>query len=158
RSSRGAVIGRVRVLLDALLVIGAAFSLSWFFILKPSVDGLPQQPGWGAAFLAIYFPGGDLLLVALGAFLMFSQFATREQQSVFMRLCLGLFFLAVTDSVLVWLSLSYSFNTGTLQDVLWPLSMQMVGLAALAYPQSVAREQERMAHMEPGSDGLAGSA
>jgi len=81
----------------------------------------------------------------LGAFLMFSQFSTREQQAVFVRLCLGLFFLAVTDSLLVWLSLSFSFNTGTLQDILWPLSMQLVGLAALAYPRSVAREQERTA-------------
>lgn len=153
RRRRGAVVGRVRVLLDALLVIGATFSLSWFFILKPSVEGLPQQPSFGAAFLAIYFPGGDLLLVALGAFLMFSQFATREQQPVFARLCLGLFFLAVTDSVLVWLSLSNGFNTGTVQDILWPLSMQMVGLAALAYPQAVAREQERLARMERGVPG-----
>ncbi|HVU68864.1 MAG TPA: methyl-accepting chemotaxis protein [Ktedonobacteraceae bacterium] len=157
RRRRGAVVGRVRVLLDALLVIGAAFALSWFFILKPSVEGLPRQPSFGAAFLAIYFPGGDLLLVALGAFLMFSQFATREQQPVFARLCLGLFFLAVTDSVLVWLSLSNGFNTGTLQDILWPLSMQMVGLAALTYPQSVAREQERIARMERGAPGQEGS-
>jgi len=143
RRNRGVAVGRLRVFFDALLVIGAAFSLSWFFILNPSVAGLAQQPGFGAAFLAIYFPGGDLLLVALGAFLMFSQFSTREQQSVFVRLCLGLFFLAITDSILVWLSLSFSFNTGTLQDILWPLSMQMVGLAALAYPRSVALEQER---------------
>jgi hypothetical protein len=146
RRSRGVAIGRLRVFLDALLVIGAAFSLSWFFILSPSVAGLAQQPGFGAAFLAIYFPGGDLLLVALGALLMLSQFSTREQQAVFARLCLGLFFLAVTDSLLVWLSLSFSFNTGTIQDILWPLSMQMVGLAALAYPRSVAQEQERAAN------------
>lgn len=142
RNTRGVVVGRLRVLLDALLVIGAAFSLSWFFILSPSVASLTTQPSFGAAFLAIYFPGGDLLLVTLGAFLMFSQFSTRERQAVFARLCLGLFFLAVTDSILVWLSLSFSFNTGTIQDVLWPLSMQMVGLAAIAYPRSVALERE----------------
>jgi hypothetical protein len=151
RSNRAVAVGRVRILLDALLVIGAAFSLSWFFILNPSVAGLAQQPGFGAAFLAIYFPGGDLLLAALGAILMFSQFSTREQQAVFARLCLGLFFLAITDSILVWLSLSSSFNTGTLQDILWPLSMQMVGLAAIAYPRSVALEQERAVLLERGA-------
>lgn len=157
RSSRGATVGRVRILLDALLVISAALSISWFFILSPSVAGLSQQPSFGAAFLAIYFPGGDLLLVALGAFLMFSQFSTREQQAVFVRLCLGLFFLAVTDSILVWLSLSFSFNTGTIQDILWPLSMQMVGLAALAYPRSIAQEQERVARMESMAGSLGSS-
>ncbi len=143
QSTRRATIGRVRVLLDAFAVIGAALALSWFFILHPSIATLRQQPGFGAACLSIYFPGGDLLLVAIGAFLMFSQLSTREQQPVFLRLCLGLFFLAVTDSLLVWLSLSFAFNTGTVQDVLWPLSMQMVGLAAIAYPRSIAMEQER---------------
>ncbi|MEO7019885.1 MAG: hypothetical protein ABI234_07020 [Ktedonobacteraceae bacterium] len=154
RGNRGATVGRIRALLDALLVIGAALSLSWFFIFIPSIAGLAQQPSVGAAFLAIYFPGSDLLLVALGAFLMFSQFSTREQQAVFMRLCLGLFFLAVTDSILVWLSLSFAFNTGTIQDILWPLSMQMVGLAALAFPRSVAQEQERTARAASMADAL----
>ncbi len=141
-------LGHLRVLLDAFTVIGAALALSWFFVLDPVVKGLASQPSLGAAFLSIYFPGSDLLLVVLGAFLMASPLSTREQQAVFLRLCLGLFFLAITDSLLVFFSLSPAgFNTGTLQDVLWPLSMQMVGLAALAYPQSAAREQERAARL-----------
>jgi hypothetical protein len=147
RRNNRATVGRARLLLDAFAVIGAAMALSWFFIFSPSIAELSNQPSFGQAFLTIYFPGGDLLLVALGAFLMFSPLSTREQQPVFVRLCLGLFFLAVTDSLLVWLSLTYSFNTGTLQDLLWPLSMQMIGLAAVAYPQSAAREQERAARL-----------
>ena len=147
RRNNRATVGRARLLLDAFAVIGAAMALSWFFILSPSIAGLSTQPTFGMAFLTIYFPGGDLLLVALGAFLMFSPLSTRDQQPVFVRLCLGLFFLAITDSLLVWLSLSFSFNTGTFQDLLWPLSMQMIGLAAIAYPQSAAREQERAARL-----------
>ncbi len=139
-------VGRARLLLDALSVLGAALALSWFFVLSPSIAGLSHAPSPGAAFLSIYFPTGDLFLVAVGAFLMFSPLSNREQQPVFLRLCLGLFFLAITDSLLGYFSLSPSgFNTGTLQDILWPLSMSLIGLAAIEYPRSVAREQEQTA-------------
>ncbi len=142
-----ASVGRIRLLLDAFGVIGAAVSLSWFFLLKPLIAGLAQAPSPGAAFLSIYFPAGDLFLVAIGAFLMFSPLANRAQQPVFLRLCLGLFFLAVTDSLLAYFSLSNNFNTGTLQDILWPLSMLLIGLAAVEYPRSIAREQEEAAQI-----------
>lgn len=138
-----ASVGRVRLLLDALAIIGTSLALSWFFLLSPVITGLAQQPSTGAAILSIYFPTGDLFLVAVGAFLMFSPLANRAQQPVFMLLCMGLFFLAVTDSLLAYYSLSFSFNTGTLQDVLWPLSMSLIGLAAIEYPRSIAREQEQ---------------
>ncbi len=137
-----AAVGQARLVLDALAVIGTALALSWFFLLSPEIAGLAQAPSGGAAFLSIYFPAGDLFLVAVGAFLMFSPLANRAQQSVFMLLCAGLFFLAITDSLLSFYSLSSGFNTGTLQDVLWPLSMSLIGLAAIEYPRSVAREQE----------------
>lgn len=143
-----ASVGRVRLLLDSLAIIGTSLALSWFFLLSPLIAGLAQQPSTGAAILSIYFPTGDLFLVAVGAFLMFSPLANRAQQPVFMLLCMGLFFLAVTDSLLAFYSLSNNFNTGTLQDVLWPLSMSLVGLAAIEYPRSVAREQEQAERMK----------
>lgn len=138
-----ASVGRVRLLLDALAVIGTALALSWFFLLSPLIAGLAQSPSAGASVLSIYFPTGDLFLVAIGAFLMFSPLANRAQQPVFILLCMGLFFLAVTDSLLAFYSLSGSFNTGTLQDVLWPLSLSLIGLAAIEYPRSIARGQEQ---------------
>src|SRR6266571_1234451 len=99
-------------------------------------------------FLSVYFPASDLFLVAVGTFMMFSPLSTREQQPVFVRLCLGLFFLAITDSLLGYFSLSPSgFNSGTLQDQLWPLSMLLIGLAAIQYPRSVASEQEKAARL-----------
>src|SRR5579859_6212516 len=142
RRSKAAV-RRAYLLLDVLAVIGASLALSWFFLLAPSIAGLTQAPSSGAAFLSICFPTGDLFLVAVGAFLMFSPLSDRAQQPVFMLLCLGLFFLAVTDSLLGYYSLGAGFNTGTLQDVLWPLSLSLVGLAAVEYPRSVAHEQEQ---------------
>ncbi|GCE31150.1 hypothetical protein KDA_66340 [Dictyobacter alpinus] len=135
--------GRARLLLDALAVIGTALALSWFYLLSPLIASLAQSPSAGASILSIYFPTGDLFLVAIGAFLMFSPLANRAQQPVFILLCMGLFFLAVTDSLLAFYNLSGSFNTGTLQDVLWPLSLSLIGLAAVEYPRSVAREQEQ---------------
>lgn len=154
-----ASVGRIRLLLDALAVIGTALALSWFFLLSPLIAGLAQSPSAGASILSIYFPTGDLFLVAIGAFLMFSPLASRAQQPVFILLCMGLFFLAVTDSLLAFYNLSGSFNTGTLQDVLWPLSLSLIGLAAIEYPRSVAREQEQDERLKslriPGNSNLA---
>jgi hypothetical protein len=143
-----ASVGRIRLVLDALAVVGTALALSWFFLLGPVIAGLAQAPSSPAAILSVYFPTADLFLVAVGAFLMFSPLANRTQQPVFVLLCLGLFFLAITDSLLAYYSLSFSFNTGTLQDLLWPLSMSLVGLAAIEYPRSIAREQEQAERMK----------
>jgi hypothetical protein len=138
RRNRSAI-GRVRLLLDALAVLGSALLLSWFFVLGPTISSLAGS--FGAEFLSIYFPAGDLFLVAVGAFMMFSPLSSRERQPVFLRLCLGLFILAVTDSLLIYFTLTSGFNTGTLQDLLWPLSMSFIGLAAVEYPHSVRMEQ-----------------
>ncbi|HLZ56854.1 MAG TPA: hypothetical protein VKR06_07895 [Ktedonosporobacter sp.] len=147
RRSKAAV-RRAYLLLDVLAVIGASLALSWFFLLAPSIAGLTQAPSSGAAFLSICFPTGDLFLVAVGAFLMFSPLSDRAQQPVFMLLCLGLFFLAITDSLLGYYNLAGGFNTGTLQDVLWPTSMQLIGVAAITYPDSIAREQQQREDMK----------
>ena len=153
-----ASVGRVRLILDALAIIGTALALSWFFLLSPLIASFAHSPSTGADILSIYFPTGDLFLVTVGAILMFSPLANRAQQPVFMLLCMGLFFLAVTDSLLSYYSLSSSFNTGTLQDVLWPLSLSLIGLAAVEYPRSIAREQEHNARLRqsniPVSSGL----
>lgn len=130
-------------LLDALAMVGASLALSWFFLLWPSIAGLPQIPDPGAAFLSIYFPAGDLFLVAVGAFLMFSPLSNRAQQPIFLLLCLGLLCLAITDSLLGYFTFAGGFNTGTLQDLLWPVSMLLIGLAAIEYPGSIANEQRR---------------
>jgi hypothetical protein len=150
-----ALVKRSYLLIDALAVIGASLALSWFFLLGPSIASLTHTPGPGVAFLSLYFPTGDLFLVALGALLMFSPLSNRAQQPVFLLLCSGLFFLAITDSFLGYYNFSGGFNTGTLQDVLWPLSMQLIGLAAISYPDSIAREQAEIAEatkaLTPGS-------
>ena len=141
-----ATVRQSRLVLDAIAVLGAALALSWFFVLQPTIAGLAKAPGPGAAFLSIYFPTGDLFLVAVGALLMFSPLSHPEQRPVFVRLCSGLFFLAVTDSLLGYFNFTPTgFNTGTLQDILWPLSMMMVGLAAIEYPLSIEREQMQAA-------------
>lgn len=150
RKNRAAV-GRTRLILDSLSVIGAALALSWFFLLGPTIAKFSGSIG--ADVLSVYFPAHDLFLVAVVTLLMFSPLASREQQSMFVRLCAGLLSLAITDTLLGFLSLSPAgFNTGTLQDMLWPLSMQLIGLAAVEYSRSVAREQEKHSRtVEPSS-------
>jgi hypothetical protein len=130
-------------LLDALAMVGASLALSWFFLLAPMIAGLPQSPSLGAALLSLYFPAGDLFLVAVSAFLMFGPLSNRAQQPIFLLLCSGLLCLAVTDSLLSYSTITSGFNTGTLQDLLWPASMLLIGLAAIEYPGSIANEQRQ---------------
>jgi uncharacterized membrane protein len=132
---------RARLLLDALLVIGTALSLSWFFLLGPSIAGLAHSSDPLAALLAIYFPAGDLLLIMVSVLLLFGPLSTRAQEPVLLRLCLGLSCLATADSLLGYLNLIGGFNSGTLLDLLWPLSLLLVGMAAIEYPRCVAQEQ-----------------
>ena len=139
--------GRARLLIDAFAVIGTALSLSWFFLLGPSIAGLTQQPGVLAEFLALYFPAGDLLLIMVSVLLLFGPLSTRAQEPVLIRLTLGLCCLATADSILGALNLTSGFNSGTLLDLLWPLSLLLVGWAAIEYPKSVAREQEQTARV-----------
>jgi diguanylate cyclase (GGDEF)-like protein len=137
-------IGHARLLLDALAVLGAAFALSWFFVLGPTIANLSGS--FGAEVISIYIPTSDLFLLAVIVFLLFSPLSSRHEHPVFLRLCLGIFCLAITDGLLGYFSLSPSgFNTGTLQDTLWPLSMMFIGLAAIEYPRAVAREQAQAA-------------
>jgi diguanylate cyclase (GGDEF)-like protein len=137
-------IGHARLLLDALAVLGAAFALSWFFVLGPTIANLSGS--FGAEVISIYIPTSDLFLMAVVVFLLFSPLSSRHQHPVFLRLCLGIFCLAITDGLLAYFSLSPSgFNTGTLQDTLWPLSMMLIGLAAIEYPRCVAHEQAQAA-------------
>jgi len=135
--------GRTRLLLDAFAIIGTSVALSWFFVLAPSISSLAQSPSPLAAILALYFPAGDLLLIAVSVLLLFSPLSTHEQEPVLIRLCVGLVCLATADSLLGYFNLTSGFNTGTLLDVLWPLSLLVVGLAAIEYPRSIAREQEQ---------------
>ncbi len=145
---------RVRLLLDALLVIGTALALSWFFVLDPSIASLSRSPGTLAAFLAISFPAGDLLLIMVSVLLLFGSLSTRAQEPVLVRLCLGLSYLALADSLLGYFNLVGGFTSGTLLDLLWPLSLLMVGLAAIAYPRCVAQEQVILAQQSERTQAL----
>ncbi|GCE23035.1 hypothetical protein [Dictyobacter kobayashii] len=146
-----ATVGRLRLIIDAMAIIGTAIALSWFFLLAPSIAGLAQAPSFLAQFLALYFPTGDLLLITVSVLLLFSPLSTKGQEPVLIRLTIGLSCLAVADSILGYFNLTTGFNSGTLLDLLWPLSLLLVGWAAIEHPRSVAREQlqENAAQVDP---------
>jgi len=139
--------GRVRLVLDALAVVGAAFALSWFFVIGPLT--LKFSGGLSATFLTFYFPSGDLLLVAVASFIVFNPFSVREQEAVFGRLFWGLGLMAMSDSLLAYEILNVDYRTGLLRILLNPLSVLFIGLAAIKYPQALAHEQERIARTAP---------
>ncbi|GCE50824.1 hypothetical protein EI42_02359 [Thermosporothrix hazakensis] len=134
---------RMRLLLDAGVIIGTAFALSWPLLLAPTLGSLPGITDPLAAFLAVYFPVGDILLLAVGVLLYFSPFSTKQQEPVLLRLMLGLGCLGFADSLLGYYNLLGGFKTGTVLDLLWPLSMLLVGLAAIEQPKRAGQEKER---------------
>ncbi|HEV2654723.1 MAG TPA: hypothetical protein VGT82_07180, partial [Ktedonobacteraceae bacterium] len=133
------IINQACLALDALAILVAGFALAWFFVLGPTIAAL--SGGFSAEVISLYFPSIDLFMVAVAILLMFSPLSLPSHRPVLRRLCLGLVLLVVVDSLLGYLSLTPSgFNTGTLQDILRPLSMMFISLAAIEYSRGVARE------------------
>ncbi|HKC75208.1 MAG TPA: histidine kinase dimerization/phospho-acceptor domain-containing protein, partial [Chloroflexota bacterium] len=118
---------RTRVVLDSLLVMTGVVSLSWYFILGPTV----MQGGETlfAKIVSTAYPLCDLVLISCLLLL-----AARANEGA-ARLAVGLLALALativlTDSIYDYQSLNNAYNTGGLLDVGWPLGFMLMGLSA----------------------------
>jgi diguanylate cyclase (GGDEF)-like protein len=127
---------RTRLVLDGLMMMTAIATISWYFVLGPTVTagaGSWLQKAVGAA-----YPLADLVLI--GCLLLL---ATRTIDPVAGRtvrlLALGISCIIVTDTAFLLQTLAGSYATGALSDVGWPLGYMMVAVAARSAAQLPAR-------------------
>jgi serine phosphatase RsbU (regulator of sigma subunit) len=120
---------RARVALDGLMIMTAALTFSWYFILGPVI-----QQGGGtvlAKVVSAAYPLADIVLIACLLIL-----ALRPGEHTFRvaayLLALGLLLVVVLDSIYGYQTLNDLYVTGTILDVGWPLAYMLIGLGAFA--------------------------
>jgi two-component system cell cycle response regulator len=123
------VASRARIALDGLMIMTAALTFSWYFVLGPVI-----RQGGGtvlAKAVSAAYPLADIVLIACLLILALrpGEHALRVAASL---LALGLLFVVVLDSIYGYQTLNDLYVTGTILDVGWPLAYMLIGLGAFA--------------------------
>src|SRR5918994_3939257 len=123
------VTARTRIVLDGLMIMTAAVTFSWYFILGPVMQQGTQNKL--AKAVATAYPLADIVLIACLIIL-----ASRPEEHTLLPtvrlLALGLTLIVVADSNFAYWSLHNAYATGTLPDVGWSLGYMLVALGAFA--------------------------
>jgi signal transduction histidine kinase len=132
---------RVILILDFLLWMGAAFALSWFFMLAPIVTASYLSPL--GKVVALFAPAGDLfVLLGLTVTLLrppyFHPFAPVVGILIAAFTCL---IVGDTWFTLIVLQAPHLYRTGAAPDVFWLTCYLLIPLAALVYLRITQRTQ-----------------
>src|ERR687897_400391 len=123
------VASRTRLALDGLMIMTAAVTFSWYFILGPVMQQGTQTTL--AKAVATAYPLADIVLIACLIIL-----ASRPEEHPLLPavrlLALGLTLIVVADSNFAYWSLQDTYATGTLPDLGWSLGYMIVALGAFA--------------------------
>ncbi|MEV8508858.1 GGDEF domain-containing protein [Actinoplanes sp. NPDC051475] len=118
--------GTVRMLLDALLITGSLFYLSWATILGPLYDaGAANTLEW---LVTMAYPAGDVVVGSM-MFLLLGH-VRGGQRVVFGILGAGYLALAVSDSGFAYLMQSGTYTSASAADIGWIWGFLLIGLAA----------------------------
>src|SRR5829696_6975487 len=123
------VAARTRLALDGLMIMTAAVTFSWYFILGPVMQQGTQTTL--AKAVATAYPLAGLVLIACLVIL-----ASRPEEQTLLPavrlLALGLTLIVIADSNFLYWSVHDAYATGTFPDVGWSLGYMLVGLGAFA--------------------------
>src|SRR5215212_5039924 len=118
-----------RIALDGLMIMTAAVTFSWYFILGPVMQQGTETTL--AKAVATTYPLADIVLIACLVIL-----ASRPEEQALLPavrlLALGLILIVVADSNFTYWSLHDAYATGTLPDVGWSLGYMLVALGVFA--------------------------
>jgi len=128
---------RARIALDGLMIMTAALTFSWYFVLGPVI-----QQGTETALakvVATAYPLADIVLIACLVILALRPGERALRRAVYL-LALALGFYVVMDSIYAYQTLNETYVTGTLFDVGWPVAYMLIGLGAFAARLAPTRE------------------
>src|SRR5215212_6523389 len=134
-----------RLALDGLMIMTAAVTFSWYFILGPVMQQGSETILAKAVSSA--YPLADIVLIACLVILA-SRPGERTLRPAIRLLALGLILIVVADSNFAYWSLHDAYATGTLPDVGWSLGYMLVALGAFA--ARPAPSEEETTSSEPG--------
>jgi diguanylate cyclase (GGDEF)-like protein len=117
--------GRVRVLLDGLMVAAALFNLSWISALGKAVHADAGTPL--GVVVSVAYPVGDLVLLAIAVLIL----NHARHRTGLLLLVAGLIGMALADSAFVYLTAIGAYATGSPVDIGWVAAFLLIGLSAL---------------------------
>src|SRR5215218_3111609 len=123
------VASRTRLALDGLMIMTAAVTFSWYFILGPVMQQGTETTLAKAVSSA--YPLADIVLIAC-LIILASRPGEHSLRPAVRLLALGLTLIVVADSNFAYWSLHDAYSTGTLPDVGWSLGYMLVALGAFA--------------------------
>src|SRR5215208_3691392 len=123
------VASRTRLALDGLMIMTAAVTFSWYFILGPVMQQGTETTL--AKAVATAYPLADIVLIAC-LIILASRPEEHTLRPAVRLLALGLTLIVVADSNFAYWSLHDAYATGTFPDVGWSLGYMLVALGAFA--------------------------
>ncbi len=123
------VASRARIALDGLMIMTAALTFSWYFVLGPVIQQGTETILAKAVSAA--YPLADIVLIACLLILAMRPGEHALRVAAYL-LALGLLFVVVLDSIYGYQTLNDLYVTGTILDVGWPLAYMLIGLGAFA--------------------------
>lgn len=124
--------GRLLVLLDSLISMGAILAIAWFLLL----GGMAQDPDQDnlARFLGLYYPISDLALLSCVVFLILRGrgrvYETTARRTGLLLVGFGICVFAVSDFNYNFQNNMGTYMDGTWADLGWPLGLLIIGIAA----------------------------
>jgi serine phosphatase RsbU (regulator of sigma subunit) len=123
------VASRARIALDGLMIMTAALTFSWYFVLGPVIQQGTETVL--AKAVAAAYPLADIVLISCLLILALRPGERALRRAAYV-LALALGFYVVMDSIYGYLTLNDLYVTGTIFDVGWPLAYMLIGLGAFA--------------------------
>jgi serine phosphatase RsbU (regulator of sigma subunit) len=123
------VASRTRLALDGLMIMTAAVTFSWYFILGPVVQQGTETTL--AKVVSIAYPLADIVLVVCLVILALRPGEHALRRAVYV-LALGVGSLVVLDSIYAYRTLNETYVTGTMWDFGWPGAYMLIALGAFA--------------------------
>ncbi len=137
------LVGLIRIALEAMIATIIVITLSWYFVLGPSIQqAIDPVPG---RIVGTAYPLSTFLLIICLFLLVVHKNLPALHPHIFL-LFLALTVIAITDTLYDYQELLGVYRTGSLLDLGWPLGYLLLGLAARALyllPQLSSRVTER---------------
>ncbi len=138
---------QVRIGLDGLMVLSSMLTFSWYFVLGPTI--LASKGTLEGRIVDALYPFMDVFLAAC---LLLLGGRTGYLRLVLQLIALGLIVVVVSDSTFAYVSLHWTFASGTLLDVCWSAGFMLIGVGVLTGRQAmafirIAEEPRRLASL-----------
>jgi serine phosphatase RsbU (regulator of sigma subunit) len=123
------VASRTRIALDGMMIMTAALTFSWYFVLGPVIHQGSETVL--AKVVSAAYPLADIVLITCLLILALRPGEHALKVAAYL-LALGLIVLVVMDSIYGYQTLNDTYVTGTILDVGWPVAYMLIGLGAFA--------------------------